>query len=140
MSSEASRQIIEKRFFDSYNQNLAPENFYIYVEGFAYTPPTGDSYAVLMVEETFSKVTGFTNERERTGILRFNIFVPHGTGTKPVRDIAGYIENIMSRSAGVSNTSNSGTLYIQAVVLKKLSDDNNGYLNYTLDFDYDYYF
>jgi hypothetical protein len=137
---EAARAIIEKRFFDTYVKGSAPGNFDIFLEGRQFTQPVGTPWAVLFIDDSANAVKGFNDDREAMGVVRFKLYSPHGSGTKQVREIADYIDNIMSRTAGTSGTSNTGTLYIRSGSIKKLSDNDNGYLSYNLDFLYDYYY
>jgi hypothetical protein len=139
---EATRQIIENRFFYG-EDGIGTKNtftFDFFVEGRQFKQPTNKSWVVVSVMDAGSAMTGFyVDHRKTSGTARFKIFVKHGQGTKGVRTIADTINQIMSYTAGDSNTNHGGTLSIGAGSLRKISDDDNGFLSYVLDFPYDYY-
>lgn len=146
-SFEAVRQIVEKRFFDTYSSVEAKAHgAKVFVEGHDIVQPTktlsnaGSPWIVISVVDAGSNIRAFNKDmRKTTGFVRFTIFARHGTGTKIVREIADYIDSIVGFQGGVSSTTNSGNLYTHAGQMRKLIDDDNGYLKYAIDFDYDYY-
>ncbi len=71
--------------------------------------------------------------------MRFKISTQHGNGTKRVRAIADKINDVMSFTSGGNGIAGAGTLYVMAGAVRKVSDDDSGYLNYIIDFSYDYY-
>ena len=69
----------------------------------------------------------------------FKLSVQHGNGSKRAREIADKINDVMSFTAGGNSIAGTGTLYVMAGNMRKVSDDDSGYLNYIIDFSYDYY-
>lgn len=146
MSFESVRQIAEKRFFDKYDStNALAHGARVFVEGHDIVQPTkttavaGIPWVIISIVDGGSSERAFNRGlRKTTGFVRFSIFIPHGKGTKVVREIADYIDTIMGFQGG-SSSSNPGNLYTHVGQMKKLSDDDNGYLKYVIDFDYDYY-
>jgi hypothetical protein len=156
MSYEAVRQIVEKRFFDTYSStNAKAHGALAFVEGHDIAQPSKDcgeqsnsasgstssgSWIVLSVVDSGSRIRAFNKDMRKTsGFVRFNLYVAKGNGTKKLREIADYIDEIMGFQGGVSGTANVGNLYTQVGQLRKLTDDDIGYLKYVIDFDYDYY-
>tara|TARA_B110000093_G_scaffold113848_1_gene122048 strand:- start:185 stop:634 length:450 start_codon:yes stop_codon:yes gene_type:complete len=146
-SFESVRQIVEKRFWDTYSSdNAKAHGAKVFVEGHDIIQPTktlsndGSPWIVLSVADAGSNIRAFGGDmRKTTGFVRFTIFTRHGTGTKIVREIADYIDSIVGFQSGVSSTENLGNLFTHAGQMRKLIDDDNGYLKYAIDFDYDYY-
>tara|TARA_B100000780_G_scaffold279205_1_gene256462 strand:- start:140 stop:601 length:462 start_codon:yes stop_codon:yes gene_type:complete len=152
MSYEAVRQIVEKRFFDTYSStNAKAHGASAYVEGHDFVQPSKDcgeqskslnngSWLVLSVVDGGSSIRAFNKGMRKTsGFVRFTLYVAEGTGTKKLRELADYVDSIVGFQGGVSGTTNAGNLYTQVGQLRKLTDNDLGYLKYALDFDYDYY-
>lgn len=136
---EETRQIIETRYFNHIRSNPLPHNAKTFLEGRQFLQPTEGSWVVLMIDDSASALQGFQQDlRKTSGMIRFKIFTQHGDGTKRVRDIADTLNDALSYSAG-NNGLSEGTLYIRAGSLRKVTDDDNGYLSYVLDLTYDYY-
>ena len=133
---EETRQILETRFFAS-----APYDFEVFLEGRTFKQPTGKDWVVLSIEDAGSALKSFGNKNDRktSGTMRFKISTQHGDGTKRVRAIADKINDVMSFTVGGNGISGTGTLYVMAGTMRKMSDDDSGYLNYIIDFSYDYY-
>jgi len=74
-----------------------------------------------------------------SGAIRIKLFYPNGQGTKPIRDMADEVNSFLSYTDGNTCTNNVGTLFIRSGSLRRVSDDEDGYLHYNLDFMYDYY-
>jgi len=147
MSFEAVRQIVETRFFNAYSPtNAKAHGAVAFVEGRDIVQPTksltssGTPWMVMSVVDGGSRVRAFNKGMRKTsGFVRFTLFVERGAGTKVLREIADYVDDIMGFQGGVDSTGNAGNLYTQVGQLKQLVDDENGYLKYVIDFDYDYY-
>jgi hypothetical protein len=147
MSFEAVRQIAETRFFNSYSsQNAKAHGAVAFVEGRDIIQPTkslsnnGTPWVVLGVVDGGSRERAFNRGMRKTsGFIRFSLYVERGAGTKVIREIADYIDSIMGFQNGDDSTGNLGNLYTQVGQLRQQSDDENGYLKYVIDFDYDYY-
>jgi hypothetical protein len=141
MSYEAVRQIVEKRFFDTYSSaDTDAQGAVVFLEGHDIVQPVDSPWIVLSVVDGGSAVRAFNKGMRKTsGFVRFSLFVSSGTGTKNVRQLADYIDNIMGFQGGTSDTSNPGNLLTHVGQLRKQTDDNDGYLKYVIDFDYDYY-
>jgi hypothetical protein len=147
MSFEAVRQIVETRFFSTYSPtNVKAHGAVVFVEGRDIVQPTksltntGTPWIVMSVVDGGSRIRAFNRGMRKTsGFVRFTLFVERGAGTKVLREIADYVDDIMGFQGGVNSTGNAGNLYTQVGQLKQLVDDENGYLKYVIDFDYDYY-
>lgn len=147
MSYEAVRQIVEKRFFDTYSPTDAgAQGAAVFLEGRDIVQPadcldgTGTPWVILSVVDGGSAIRAFNKDMRKTsGFVRFSLFVSAGAGTRSIRQLADYIDGIMGFQGGVSDTSNPGNLLTHVGQLRKLTDDNDGYLKYVIDFDYDYY-
>jgi hypothetical protein len=95
----------------------------------------------MSIDDSGSALRGYHRDiRKTSGTVRFKISVHSGKGTKAAREIADGINLDMSYTGGVSGVKDAiGTLYVMAGSMRKLSDDDSGYLNYVIDFGYDYY-
>lgn len=132
---EETRQILETRFFSG-----TPYDFEVFLEGRTFVQPTGKDWAILSIEDAGSTLNGFhKNSRKTSGTMVFKLSVQHGNGTKRAREIADKINDVMSFTAGGNGIAGTGTLYVMAGNMRKVSDDDSGYLNYIIDFSYDYY-
>ena len=141
---EETRQILENRFFfgEDGTGSRNTYDFSIFLEGRQFTQPTKGDWIVVSIDDAGAALRGYSdNLRKTSGTVRFKISVRHGKGTKRVREIADIINNVMSFTAGNSNITveSEGTLLVHAGTLRKISDDDDGYLNYVIDFPYDYY-
>ena len=147
MSFEAVRQIVEKRFFDTYDSTnvlslgaLAFAEAHDVVERTRVLDLANTPWIILGVVDGGSKIRAFDRGMRKTsGFVRFTLFVQEGTGTSKVRKLSDYIDSIMGFQGGDSGTSLGGTLHTHVGQMKKLADSDNGYLRYVIDFDYDYY-
>lgn len=147
MSFEAVRQIVEKRFFDTYDSTnvlslgaLAFPEAHDVVERTRVLDLADTPWIILGVVDGGSKIRAFDRGMRKTsGFVRFTLFVQEGTGTSKVRKLSDYIDSIMGFQGGDSGTSLGGTLHTHVGQMKKLADSDNGYLRYVIDFDYDYY-
>ena len=136
---EETRQIVETRYFNYIRENPLPNNTKTFLEGRQFTQPSSGSWVVMMVDDSASSLQGFQQDlRKTSGMVRFKIFSHHGEGTRAIREIADSLNSSLSYSAG-NDGIGTGTLYIRAGSLRKVSDDDNGYLSYVLDLTYDYY-
>ena len=117
-------------------------SFPLFVEGRQFVQPTNDNFAILSIQDAVSVGRGFGNTkggRRRSGSTRLKLYAPHGTGTKVVRDMADELDVILAYTAGDSNTGNGGTLFMKAGSLRQVSENTDGFLEYNLDYIYDYY-
>ena len=147
MSFEAVRQIVEKRFFDNYDianpESLGAIPFaeaHDVVERTRVLDLADTPWLIVGLVDGGSRVRAFNKGMRKTsGFVRFTLFVQEGSGTSDVRRLSDYIDSIMGFQGGNSGTDQVGTLYTHVGQLKKLADNDNGYLRYVIDFDYDYY-
>ncbi len=126
---EETRQILETRFFAG-----APYDFEVFLEGRTFVQPTGKDWAILSIEDAGSTLKSFGNKNDRN-----KLSVQHGNGSKRAREVADKINDVMSFTAGGDSIAGTGTLYVMAGNMRKVSDDDSGYLNYIINFSYDYY-
>jgi hypothetical protein len=133
---EETRQILETRFFAG-----APYDFEVFLEGRTFVQPTGKDWAILSIEDAGSTLKSFGNKNDRktSGTMVFKLSVQHGNGSKRAREVADKINDVMSFTAGGDSIAGTGTLYVMAGNMRKVSDDDSGYLNYIINFSYDYY-
>mgnify|MGYP003960901509 CR=1 FL=1 len=133
---EETRQILETRFFAG-----EPYDFEVFLEGRVFVQPTGSDWVILSIEDAGSTLKAFGNkdDRKTSGTMVFKLSVQHGNGSKRAREIADKINDVMSFTAGGNSIAGTGTLYVMAGNMRKVSDDDSGYLNYIIDFSYDYY-
>ena len=121
----------------------------VYRNGTSFKQPNKDPFVVSFVEDAgHSNITFGDRQGKASGVLKFRINVPEGKNKSPrqIREIADAINLRMGLTAGSASsdarfTSGNigGTLYIGEGSLRKISDNENGYLVYDLDFIYDYY-
>ena len=117
-------------------------SFPLFVEGRQFVQPTNDNFAILSILDSVSVGREFGNAkggRRRSGSTRLKLYAPHGTGTKIIRDMADELDVILAYTAGDSNTGNGGTLFMKAGSLTQVSENTDGFLEYNLDYIYDYY-
>jgi len=136
---DSVRQIIETRLLKD-GSVMRSISFPVFLEGRKIEQPNGSSWAILVIEDANNINHEFGNKSSlKSGVIRVKLFSPHGSGTKNVRDMADEIDDFMGYTAGDSGTGNGGTLYIKNGSLRRVSDDEDGYLSYNLDYIYDYY-
>ena len=140
MKFDAVRQIIETRVFREGDsaRNLP---FPIFTEGRQFKQPTNGRWGVLIIDdaETVGRTFSGNHALRKSGAVRIKLYAPHGSGTKIIRDMADDISGYLNYTAGDNSTGNGGTLFIKSGSLRKVSDDEDGYLSYNLDYIYDYY-
>ena len=121
---------------------IVDRKFPLFLEGRQFTPPTNESFAILMIQDAATVGREFgtlLNTRLRTGTVRLKLYAPFGTGTKIVRDMADQFDSVLSYTAGDSMTGVGGTLFMKAGSLSQVAENSNGFLEYNLDYIYDYY-
>ena len=124
------------------NWTLLGRDFSLFLEGRQFTQPTNSKFAILMIQDASVVGREFGNvedARKYSGTVRVRLYAPHGTGTKVVRDMADTFDNVLAYTAGDSNTGNGGTLFMRAGSLRQVSENTDGFLEYNLDYIYDYY-
>ena len=122
--------------------NLIGRDFSLFLEGRQFTQPTTGKFAILQIQDASVVGREFgtsKTSRRRSGNVRVKLFAQHGTGTKVVRDMADEFDSVLSYSAGDTGTGAGGTLFMRAGSLRQVSEDNDGFLEYNLDYIYDYY-
>jgi hypothetical protein len=136
---DSVRQIIETRLLkDGSSKRLI--SFPIFLEGRKVKIPTGKTWGILIIDDSNNIGIQFGDIASRkSGAIRIKMFAPHGSGTKIIRDMADELNEIMKYTSGDSDTGNGGTLFIKNGSLRRVSDDDDGYLSYNLDYIYDYY-
>ena len=120
---------------------IVGREFPLFLEGRQFTQPT-TKFSILLIQDASSVGREFgnvKNARRQSGSVRIKLYAPHGSGTKIVRDMADQFDDVLAYTAGDSNTGNSGTLFMKAGSLRQVSEDNDGFLDYNLDYIYDYY-
>lgn len=141
-SFDAARQIIETRFFKTGTNNVSDRtiSFPIFLEGRQITQPNNCGWGVLIIDDANAIGQEFGSIGvKNSGAIRVKLFYPHGEGTRPIREMADEINAFLGYTDGNTCTTNEGTLFIRAGSLRRVSDDEDGYLSYNLDFIYDYY-
>jgi hypothetical protein len=136
---DSVRKIIETRLLKdgSVNRSIS---FPIFLEGRVIVQPNGGSWGILIIEDSNNIGTEFGSISSlKSGSIRLKLFFPHGTGTKGIRDMADELDYFMKYTSGDDNTGVGGTLFIKNGSLRRVSDNVDGYLNYNLDYIYDYY-
>ena len=121
---------------------IVAREFPLFLEGRQFTQPTNARFSVLLIQDAASVGREFgnvKNARRQSGSVRVKLYAPHGTGTKIVRDMADQFDDVLAYTAGDSDTGNSGTLFMKAGSLRQVSENNDGFLEYNLDYIYDYY-
>ena len=138
---EAVRQIIETRIFGSVGEEGPNISFPMFVEGRQFKQPTNGNWGVLIIED--AAVVGRTfsgnHAERRSGSVRIKLYAPHGSGTRLIRTMADELSTFLNYTSGDNSTGNGGTLFMKSGSLKRVSDDEDGYLSYNLDYIYDYY-
>ncbi len=120
----------------------------IYRNGTSFSQPS-TQYIVLFIEDAgHSNVTFGDRQGKASGVLKFRINVNEGNpdSTRNARLIADALSLRMGMTSGSLTTDArfvdgkiGGTLFIGEGSLRKISDNEDGYLVYDLDFIYDYY-
>ena len=137
---EAVRQIIETRVFGGVGAKGLDLSFPMYVEGRQFSQPTDSNWGVLIIDDAVAVGRDFGGQgRRRSGSVRIKLYAPHGSGTKLIRTMADELDEFLSYTSGSNNTGNGGELFIRSGSLRRVSDDEDGYLSYNLDYIYDYY-
>ncbi len=136
MIFEETRKILETRFFSG-----IPYDFEVFLEGRQNVQTTsGKDWVTMSIADAASTLNGYSkNSRKTSGTIRFNIYTKFGSGSKRVREIADRVNGVMSFTAGNDGIPNAGLMYVMAGSLRKRADDDSGYLNYIIDFAYDYH-
>tara|TARA_B110000285_G_scaffold148521_1_gene165754 strand:+ start:1828 stop:2364 length:537 start_codon:yes stop_codon:yes gene_type:complete len=121
----------------------------IYRNGTSYKQPNTGQFVVLFIEDAGHSNTTFGDRHGKaSGVLKFRINVPEGNNqsTRNARLVADAINLRMGMTSGSGSTdarfSNGvigGTLFLGEGSLRQISDNEDGYLVYDLDFIYDYY-
>ena len=122
-------------------------SFPLFLESRDFTQPTtGDkNWGVLFLNSSSVVGREFGNVQKglkTSGSIRIKIYAPRNAGTKLIRTMADNLNGILSYSAGsviADGTSAGGTLLVRPGVLSRVSDDDDGFLSYNLDYIYDYY-
>jgi len=139
-SFEKTRQIVETRFFNGKSGNSVLSDIPVFLESREINQPTGSSWIVMSIDDAGSAVQSFTGDRRISGgVVAFTIYCPHGSGTKRIREIADSIDSVMSFTAGDDGIDSTSTLYCQAGNMKRISEDDKGYLSYMVTFRYKLY-
>ena len=121
---------------------IVDREFPLFLEGRQFTQPTNSKFSILMIQDASVIGREFGNvkdARKHSGTIRVRLYAPHGTGTKIVRDMADSLDSVLAYTAGDSSTGNSGTLFMRAGSLRQVSENTDGFLEYNLDYIYDYY-
>jgi len=121
----------------------------VYRNGTSFQQPNNGNYVVMYVEDAGHANTTFGERHGKaSGVLKFRINVPEGENqsTRNVRLIADAINLRMGMTSGstsddarFSGGEIGGTLFIGEGSLRSISNNEDGYLVYDLDFIYDYY-
>ena len=117
-------------------------SFPIFLEGRQFVQPLNSKFAILTIDDSVSVGREFGNAkggRRRSGSVRIKLYAPHGTGTKIIRDMADELDEFLAYTAGDSNTGNGGTFFMKSGSLRQVSENTDGFLEYNLDYIYDYY-
>ena len=148
MTFENTRIILETRMFGGGDTaRLLPITadgvaITTFRDGQTFKQPTNAPFIIMFINDSGNRTTGFAGTlRKANGVVRFRISVPRDL-SNPVRTarlIADAIDSRMGFMAGDESVNDGGTLFTQSGVLNKASDNDNGYMIYTLDFIYDYY-
>lgn len=136
---DSVRQIIETRLLKD-GDSKREISFPIFLEGRKFKIPTGNPWGILIIEDSNHIRVEFGNDGVRkSGAIRIKLFAPHGSGTKIIRNMADELEEILGYTSGDDETGNGGNLFIKNGSLRRVSDDDDGYISYNLDYIYDYY-
>lgn len=121
----------------------------IYRNGTSFQQPNTGQFVVMFVADAgHSNVTFGDRQGKNSGVLKFRINVPEGENqsTRNVRLVAdainlrmGMTDGSASDDARFGSDGIGGTLFIGEGSLRQISDNEDGYLVYDLDFMYDYY-
>ncbi len=137
---EETRQIIETRFFNGRASDPTLSEIPVFLESREITQPSGKDWIVMSIDDAGSSVQSFSGSRRLDGgVIAFQIYSPHGSGTKRIRQIADSIDSVMSFTAGTDGINSNTTLHCQAGNLKRISEDENGYLSYVITFRFKYW-
>ena len=120
------------------NRNIS---FDIFREGVQFKQPSGKGWGVLSINDAIVVGRTFSNSHSerQSGSVRVKLYSPHGSGTIEIRKMADELSTFLSYTAGDDSTGNGGTLFMKSGSLTRVSDDEDGYLSYNLDYIYDYY-
>lgn len=134
---------------DTTGVNVLNSTAKIYRNGTTFEQPNTGNYVVLFIADAGHANTTFGDRKGKaSGVLKFRINVPEGQhqSTRNARLIADAINLRMGMTSGsasddarFSNGIIGGTLFIGEGSLRLVSDNEDGYLVYDLDFIYDYY-
>jgi hypothetical protein len=137
------RQIIETRIFRDGNA-VRELSFPMFMEGRQVNTPNGSNWGMLFVADSINIRTEFggsfdTGNRE-SGSIRIKLFAPHGDGTRLIREMATELSSFLNYSTGSEGISGiEGNLFLKNGKLTMVSEDDDGYLHFNLDYIYDYY-
>tara|TARA_R110001592_G_scaffold112223_1_gene310237 strand:+ start:158 stop:721 length:564 start_codon:yes stop_codon:yes gene_type:complete len=121
----------------------------IFRNGTSFKQPNTGNFIVMFIEDAgHSNVTFGDRQGKASGVLKFRINVPEGENqsTRTARLIADAINLRMGMTSGSASddarfagSKVGGTLFMGEGSLRTVSDNEDGYLVYDLDFIYDYY-
>ena len=85
------------------------------------------------------EVNSYTTGNRESGSIRIKLYAPHGQGTRVIRDMATELSflNYSRGNEGIDGM--VGDLFLKNGRLTMVSDDDDGYLHFNLDYIYDYY-
>jgi hypothetical protein len=140
---EQIRQIIETRVLRN-SGSLRTISFPVYLEGREFDQPTGSNWAVMFISESSNLKDEFNSDLTEgnlvSGSIRFKLYSPHGSGSKAIRGMADELNGFLNYSSGNEGISGvTGNLQLRNGNLTPVSDDDDGYLQYNLDYIFNYY-
>ena len=139
-SFEETRQILETRFLNGRAADATLSDIPVFFESREVKQPTGKDWIIMSIDDAGSSIQSFTGSRRLDGgVVAFHIYCPHGSGTKRIRQVADKIDSVMSFTGGTDGINSSTTLYCQAGNLRRISEDENGYLSYVITFPFKYW-
>jgi len=137
------RQIIETRILKDGGSSRSI-SFPVFLEGRQFKQPTGSHWSVLFIADGNNVRDQFSTDlsigSRVSGSIRFKFYVPHGEGSRLARKMADELNGFLNYSSGSESIAGiEGDLFIKNGSLSMVSDDDDGYMSYNLDYIFDYY-
>ena len=137
------RQIAETRILTD-GGSARSISFPVFLEGRQSKQPTGSNWAVLFISDANNVRDQFSTDlsigNRVSGSIRFKLYAPHGEGSRLIRQMADELNGFLNYSSGSEAIAGiEGDLFIKNGKLTTVSDDDDGYMSYNLDYIFDYY-